>query len=662
MITFPTFQSLDVENYGLYPGADDSTGLHIKFDAGLTLIMGANGLGKTTLITLLYRMCTGPYELSGLLGAPTLGGTSLKATRLQRWDQRVFASRVADDAEIATARLTIAFGERQLAITRNMSNLAVADLTLDGEELQSSDDAFQDAICELTSIATFGEWILLLRYLVFYFEQRRALVWDPTAQRQILRVLLLPPDAAAGWAEAERAVLELDSRFRNLRATLNREEGVERRARAKVARGPELHEEIQKLERDLSASVASLESLSEFLIGSEAERQRARIHALTLEQAIDGTWRALERLELERITAEFPDADETSLYLYSRLITSGICATCGNEVPDVAERLMAAVRDSLCVVCGRPRKSGKASTRKVNSHIADLTTRYDELAVALQAALAARDEAVASHARSVAEFNRLDVLVAQQRGQLASLIRRLPPADRVIREQSAEVSVLRGRLNRLSEDLDEVRASFETLVKQDSLIIAKNRAQIIEVFTGFAKGFLFEESQLRWAPNRSRVGQSGPLLDFPAFEFEMGGADFPTPVRRTAPEQVSESQREFVDLAFRMTLMSVAGVGEIGSLIIDAPEASLDAVFSERAADVLVRFANRGQNRLIVTSNLVDGQLIPRMLRDSGIPSAQDPRYVDLLEVAAPTAAIRELAQEYRDVRDNLFTDAANES
>ena len=93
------------------------------------------------------------------------------------------------------------------------------------------------------------------------------------------------------------------------------------------------------------------------------------------------------------------------------------------------------------------------------------------------------------------------------------------------------------------------------------------------------------------------------------------------------------------------------------TLIIDAPESSLDAVFVARAADVLTLFCPPGtENRLVVTSNLIDGDLIPHLLTRSGIKSPRDSRVVDLLRTAAPTAAVRALYPDYADVRRRLFS------
>lgn len=189
-------------------------------------------------------MCAGPYEISGLTSSPVLGSRSLGATKLSRWDQRVFAARVTDEAVAASATLQFHIGSTPVEVTRSLSSLAVTRLLVDDAEVQPTDDKFQDVVKELSGVPAFGDWILVLRYLVFYFEDRRALVWDPTAQRQLLRLLLLPSGAASEWAAKEREVLELDSRVRNLQSALNREQGVERRARAKAKQGKVVADEL----------------------------------------------------------------------------------------------------------------------------------------------------------------------------------------------------------------------------------------------------------------------------------------------------------------------------------------------------------------------------------------------------------------------------------
>jgi len=656
LIQLPLLNELAITDYGMYPGTEREPGLHVTFDAGLTLVLGVNGLGKTTLVTVLYRLCTGAFEISGLSSSPVLGSRNLEATRLSPQGRKVFATRVTDNAEAARATLRFTLGDAEITITRALKDLKVVELRVNGVEQQPTDDRFQEIVTELAGLPAFGDWILILRYLVFYFEDRRALVWDPSAQRQILRLLLLPEEASSAWAAKERQVLELDSRVRNLRNTLNREEGQQRRSKSKLEDGAAVAEKLAKREAILQSETASLEALGEELPAADQLRQEARLRALTFEQEYEAARAELERVQLEKIQHVFPSGDETARYLLSRILSEDTCQTCGTLVPDLALTLTARLAASHCIICDSDVSSRQKAKRRPSPDLKTLGQRVDRLAEAVSSAKTARDEAELTHTELVDSFTEFDIAASKTRAQIAALVRRLPPDERVLREQASEVSSLRGRLERLSRELDISRSEFENLVARDMRSIATYRDEIMSSFKDYARGFLFESSDLRWEPHRDRVGQTGPLVDFPAFEFEMAGSDFPSAVRRSGPEQVSESQREFVDLAFRMALMSVAGTNGSSSIVIDAPESSLDAVFSERAAEVLVKFSDpTSDNRVIVTSNLVDGQLIPQLLSEAGIKSPDDPRFVDLLAIATPTQAVRENSKAYEAVRDRIF-------
>jgi hypothetical protein len=58
-------------------------------------------------------------------------------------------------------------------------------------EAEPDEDSYQRHILKHAGVSSFADWILLLRHLTFYFEDRRTLVWDPSAQRQLLRLLVL---------------------------------------------------------------------------------------------------------------------------------------------------------------------------------------------------------------------------------------------------------------------------------------------------------------------------------------------------------------------------------------------------------------------------------------------------------------------------------------
>jgi hypothetical protein len=237
-------------------------------------------------------------------------------------------------------------------------------------------------------------------------------------------------------------------------------------------------------------------------------------------------------------------------------------------------------------------------------------------------------------------------------------VRRLPKEEAELHEQRDELARLRSRSESLKRDLTSKRELFAQFIEREGKALLARAPGVKKTFEDYAREFLIEECSLAWAPRKERVGQSGIAIDVPAFVLDLTSAAFHSPVRRTGPEQVSESQREFIDLAFRMALMAVADPVHGGTLVIDAPESSLDAVFVHRAADVLARFSSVGANRLVTTSNLTDGDLVPHLLKQAS-GAGWESRVVDLFEIAEPTAAVRQLEKEYVAVKRRVFANLA---
>lgn len=657
MINLPVLRQLDIDGYGLFPGDASLPGLHAELNPGLKLILGANGLGKTTLVTMIYRMLTGPYDIPNIASGGDLGGRRIEAAPISRADRRIFGQRVSDDAQRARATLRFSLGETRVEVTRSLMTLEIKRLTVNGADIEVSDNSFEQLIKDSARLSSFGDWILALRYLIFYFEDRRALIWDASAQIQLLRLLFLPPDEAAEMSRKEREVLELDSAVRNRRYVLGREESSIVRIESSLKTAEEIRQQLSLLQKIQADEKARLEALNDELTSTAAQRETARLNALTAEQAHESAMRNLERLQLREIEAAFPDATETGKYIIGQILAEEKCLTCGSIVPEFAEEIRERIRRQRCPICGSPMDEPE-DHRPKRDH-SDALALIEDLEIQATASRKSREAAEKIFDDLLARISELNAKTANRSAEIDDLIRRLPPAEQKVHEQRSELATQRARLEADIEALDKLRGNFQRFVSEVNVKIAKQRDAIKTAFDRYASGFLIEECSLTWTPRKSRVGQTGEQIEFAAFELDMTGSNFRIPHRRTSPEQVSESQREFIDLSFRMALMLVASSSG-STLVIDAPESSLDAVFAKRAADVLLRFCETdSKNRLIVTSNLVDGDLIPELLKGASIQVTEDARIVDLLRIAIPTAATKWLHDDYEEVRQRLFDRAA---
>ena len=179
--------------------------------------------------------------------------------------------------------------------------------------------------------------------------------------------------------------------------------------------------------------------------------------------------------------------------------------------------------------------------------------------------------------------------------------------------------------------------------------------ELLATFAELIQTLLVEDVRLVEIKTEPRYLQApGPTQDrvqVPAFAAEMTAADRPGFTRRNDPSEVSESQRELIDLAFRLALVEVfAGTC---TFVMETPEASLDGVAMDRVGHALAAFAAKDDNRLVVTSNLTNAGIILALFeggsREESMASRLE-RVLNLLQVAAPNRALLEDRDRYNDL------------
>ena len=208
---------------------------------------------------------------------------------------------------------------------------------------------------------------------------------------------------------------------------------------------------------------------------------------------------------------------------------------------------------------------------------------------------------------------------------------------------------------------------YKTRLEALRIEIESIRENLTRYFADYAGSFLAESCSLIYKPRRLRLGESTELIEYPTFAAQMTSAVSPSSgVTRITDTDVSESQKEFIDLAFRMAVLraySVAqGAPSSAMIVIETPEASLDSVFVENAGGMLRSWCiptDTGTNSVVASCNLNRENMISALL-GRGQPEGEKPsadwikgHVINLLEIAAENAALVQHRDQYQREFEN---------
>lgn len=190
----------------------DSDGITHKFQDGVNVIAGINGLGKTTLLNILLRILVGPWDRKNDddLDAGVL--------EIKKWrTPKFFSSRVPDSATDAEVTCQIAFGQDIVTITRKLTNLDIKSLRRNEKELVEpysarNEGTYQSLIVDLSGMPDFNDFHLMTRHLLFYLEDRTSSIWSDRGQFELARIMFAPNQFAKELRDQMNEANKIDGR------------------------------------------------------------------------------------------------------------------------------------------------------------------------------------------------------------------------------------------------------------------------------------------------------------------------------------------------------------------------------------------------------------------------------------------------------------------
>lgn len=645
MINFPVFKQVKVKGYTLYPGKSDAEGINFDLTPGPWVILGVNGLGKSTLLLILK------YTLIGAVRArkPGFAGSTADMFALTN---RLFAVRVGDAAQNATATLKIDFGSTSCTVTRRLSDLKLVSASFAGIGILSEtldEDEYRSLLVEAMGVGRFDDAVRMIDFITFFLEERELLIWNLEAQYELFRAALSPEASKLRQLEAE--IISADSSARNLKANISKI--VNRRQREENK-----HQSLTETRARLASASADLESAETHELEIKRELEQAEIYRsdtrISLKQAqrhAEVVLQEYEEIKYRVLQHAFAGASLNEQYIYLKILSERFCIACGNAAEDAAKCLEHRKDADLCLVCGNQRHQVEplvATTSVLNDKAAQV---YNSLVNARESARQREErhhEANLHYKETEERLQKARKQVDDSRRTVRILQGQLPVSDQAaLARAEDEVAVLRREVEAFERERAIAESEIASLLQNLSEAMQNRRLDLEKSFNALAGSFFSEDVRLVYAPRKTRFGQAGQQFNFPAFEVEMTSAATDGDFIRRSQTQVSLSQQEYLDLIFRVSFLKVFGSGG-GSFVVDGPEGSVDAVFAEKAGNFFATLVPDGEDSTIILAcNVVEGEFIPRTLARYSTLKSRRERLINLVELGAPTAALRTLKAEY---------------
>lgn len=579
-VFFPKIETLVVHGF---EKIFTSNNFEIYLSGDLNILLGGNGLGKTTLLQCLVYALTGGTD-----------DTEVEEIRAQRWNHTYFKGRIDDDAYVI---VEFYLGEKLISVKRGFISNRILECTV---TTISKDDsatiAFEQAIVEYGNYNSVNDFSFIVNRLLYLPENRRSLLWDYDAQIRALMIINNELVAEQEYRSLRQLVKEKDSKKRKLHWDIGR---IEKRTALLKSeadlekKSSPTHNEYIRNKKALLDNLQNSTENSKRLYSQVKANEETRT---TLAQAISEIGNQIRTAESAYVQALLLEHDEKNALVYNKTLKTGYCPACDQKSDTLKRVIQERVKSGVCLVCGEP-----ISAHNNQSTYADLDALNSQLA------------------EKVSARNELDVQIGHSRNRISQL--------------EEEIVVIRNQLSKLDydysddflaaeEDTDEVDFIDEELIAEEYVNLCQKEQELEaeinhltkqadDIYDSFISNFQnrYEQLYLIYADLASKFIGKPVALTYTKSKAKFVNMNYLIPrfneVDRDSPETCSEAQRFFLDIAFRMSVISLNKTisNADASFICETPENALDVSYIDNVVKMFLSFMQKGGN-LVLTSNL----------------------------------------------------------
>jgi chromosome segregation ATPase len=609
-----------VSLYGFHPLFNDV--VEIEINNNLFLILGGNGLGKTTILQAIIFGIGGPADTN----------IETKENKERRWNKYYFRERL-DNPDNASIESTFYLGTDKIYLVRGFKSDNILAFHLNDKIISSdkkeTERLFEKYLQDNAGYSSLLDFYFVVHKLCYLSEKRENLAWDLDAQTRILMQIFSDSGIENQFRIRRAELKEIDSKIRHKTVDINWL--GERIYELKNINSNEILSPKTIVKKNIKESGINLDELQADLINinddiltKQKELNESKKSHLSIATEIEALQEVLTQNEQAFIFEQINKIESTEAKLaIHKLIHRKLCPSCGNISESLYERATEYIKEKSCPLCGT-----KDIIESNNNNPEAETELYKKLQTKIN--IEKKVLQLNKELESLNEtFNNVNVQANKY------LLHKSPSVIFINRTETTnvdekEIEQHELALIDLKKDRIELEIQFKKLQSrldkeyESFNILNDTRIKLLsKLYEKYATEFLGIRCTLESIENSDRFLNLKLLV--PNFNKKA----------RNTPDSCSEAQRFFLDIAFRMALIQLAS--ELsnfkGTFICETPENALDITYINSVSDMLQIFSLKDKNILLMSNNIQSEGLAKNLLIRIKNKKKRKESFLNLIEI-----------------------------
>lgn len=587
----PKLEYMEIEGYDLYKYP-----MAIDFNKKLNIVFGTNGLGKTTLLTMIQYAVIGPY--CGAQKSRNYGGEQKK--RRPIYEKGFFRNRMKEINKQAFVRMRFTINNDKYDVKHSLYKHSLISAVCNGRKIEGEEinyDTYEtkffskknvnlnkyliynyhQQLMKSTGLPDENSLIVMMNEIMFFTEDRDYIFWNEDTGKLLIAKYFMDSERYLKYEEAQQLVKMFDSQARLktyemsfIKKFLGDEPS---KKKEEIDRDECLHK-LTEISQDIEKCKESLHKMNDQLYKLDKERIENRIQ---YEQCM----KEISDLDNEWYKNIFPDEYQEKYKRYESAISHKRCPFCGSE------GVVSPKHIDQCFFCGEKIEiKENIDLKELDIQKRNKETERD----ILQSNFEVLKSEISTIRKKIRNSeNELNKLLDTENSLKIQL-------DQAEDENYKKYRKLELEKKELLNELEKAKSTERKMRKEIDKGVDGVFQEYYRVFKKYASSFFGINQTI----NLKLVGNKEDRL----FKIQLNGSD------RETYYDMSESQRIFLDLSYRLSILDYFHLNSY--FVCETPDSTLDLIFEDNAVRTFANYINAG-NSLILSANARNSTLILKL-------------------------------------------------